>query len=258
MTVSRSDRVDAGGADRAERRSVLDEALLLAVPPDEVRDLVDVAVGAGRDRREADRRQRRERRRGARVRPVLEQEADRRRVGGLEHRRRQAVDHDQDDRLRPSSVAGERAEPGVAVGCAAAQAQRRAAAPRAPRGSRAPARTRARHRRARRARAVRPVPPRCRRAAARRRRAAPSRTRRRLRRRARRAASSHCQNAKPTATATAAATTAPGAAAAAHPTAATPKRRAEAGEDSDRVPGPHRPASVGSLVRLAAGRSRRA
>ena len=85
---------------RGERGAVLDEALLVAVPPDEVRDAVDVAVAAGRDRREADRRQRRERRDGAAVAAVVEQEPERRRVGRLEHRRRQPVDDDQDDRLR--------------------------------------------------------------------------------------------------------------------------------------------------------------
>ena len=37
-------------ANRAERRAVLDEPLLAPVVPDEVRDLVDVGVRAGRER----------------------------------------------------------------------------------------------------------------------------------------------------------------------------------------------------------------
>ena len=154
--------------------------------------------------------------------PCSSEEADRRRVGGLEHRRRQAVDHDQDDRLRLSDRARASADrrDGRARGGAGA---RRAAARRAPRGSRAPARTRALRRRARRRRAASPCRRACRRAAAHRRRAAPSRT---LPQHGagerRRAASSHCQNAKPIATATAAATTAAGITRRSAPAAATP------------------------------------
>ena len=112
------------GAERGERGAVLDEALLLPVPPDEVRDPVDVGVRSGRDRGEAHRRQRREGRDRAAVAAVVEQEAERRRVGRLEHRRRQAVDHDQDDRLRaPRSVTGEGAQARVLLGCAAPRPQ---------------------------------------------------------------------------------------------------------------------------------------
>ena len=103
---------EPGGAKRGERRAVLDEPLLLAVPPDEVGDPVHVGVAAGRDRGEADRRQRRERRGRAAVAAVVEQEAERGRLGRLEHRRRQAVDHDQDDGSSRcgSSVTRERAQ----------------------------------------------------------------------------------------------------------------------------------------------------
>ena len=59
-TVSRSERRVPAARIGAERGAVLDEPLLAAVVPDEVRDLVHVGVRAGRDRREADGRQRRE------------------------------------------------------------------------------------------------------------------------------------------------------------------------------------------------------
>src|SRR5205823_8859795 len=48
---------DAGGAQRRERGPVLDDALLASMPPDEMRNVVDIRTGAGRDRRQADRRQ---------------------------------------------------------------------------------------------------------------------------------------------------------------------------------------------------------
>ena len=91
---------DAGRAHRAERRAVLDDPLLTAMPPDEVRDLVHVGMRSRGDRREADRRQRREGRRRAPVGAVLGEEPDRGRVGCFEHRRRQAVDDHEDDGLQ--------------------------------------------------------------------------------------------------------------------------------------------------------------
>ena len=91
-----------GGDDRAERRAVLDEPPLLPVEPDEVRDVVDVRMRAGGDRRGADRGQRRERRERARGR--CRRWRGTRAAGAssaldraLEDRRRQAVDHDQDE-----------------------------------------------------------------------------------------------------------------------------------------------------------------
>ena len=98
-------------------------------------------------------------RRGAPVRRRARRGTERGRVGGLEHRRRQAVDDDEDDRLRPA-VARERAQPRVAVGRPAAQTRAEHEARRAPRGSRGPARTRAPHRRVRRAPSRTAVPPR--------------------------------------------------------------------------------------------------
>jgi hypothetical protein len=73
---------EARRADRAERRPVFDDPLLLTVPPDEVRDVMPVRMRPGRDRAEADGRQRRERRRGATVLAVLREEAQRRRGRG--------------------------------------------------------------------------------------------------------------------------------------------------------------------------------
>src|SRR5438034_1140173 len=64
---------EPGCPDRAERGAVLDSPLLLAVPPDEVRNVMDVWVPARRDRGEAHGCQRRERRGRACVRAVLEQ-----------------------------------------------------------------------------------------------------------------------------------------------------------------------------------------
>ena len=107
--VQAVDRVDqrsprSGRAHGAERGAVLDDPPLAAVIPDEVRDLVHVRMRAGGERREADRRQRGESGDGATVAPVLGEQRERR--GGLaaerllEHRRRQPVDHDQDELLR--------------------------------------------------------------------------------------------------------------------------------------------------------------
>ena len=96
----------AGGA---EGRAVLDEPLLAAVPPDEVRDLVDVGMGSGRDRREADRRERGKRRRRAAERPALRERRQRRRrlcaERPLQHGRRQPVDHDEDELRRCAALA---------------------------------------------------------------------------------------------------------------------------------------------------------
>ena len=93
----------SGGPDGAERGAVLDEPLLPAVVPDEVRDLVDVRVSAGDERREADGRQGRKGRDRAAIAPVRGEESERGRGAVaddlLEHRRRQPVDHDQDEAL---------------------------------------------------------------------------------------------------------------------------------------------------------------
>src|SRR5581483_10869809 len=107
---------------RGERGAVLDDALLTAVPPDEMRNVMDVRPGAGRDRRQAHGRQRWEDRRSAAVIAVCgkKRECGRAALGGaLERLRRHAVDDDQDEllpgvrhRLTPS-VLGERAQPGV-------------------------------------------------------------------------------------------------------------------------------------------------
>ena len=103
----------AGDANRPERGSVLDDPLFLAVPPDEVRDVIGASGGAPvaiDDRHTASATGRSTSRAGTcRAR----QESDRGRVGCFEHRRRQAVDDDEDDGL---SVARERAQPCVAVG----------------------------------------------------------------------------------------------------------------------------------------------
>ena len=48
---------EPGCAYRGERRAVLDDATLLAVPPDEMRNVVDIGSCARRDRRQAHRRQ---------------------------------------------------------------------------------------------------------------------------------------------------------------------------------------------------------
>ena len=95
---------DPGGTDGLERAPVLDDPPLVAVEPDEVRNLVHVAVGAGGDRGEADRSQRGEDRRRPPVLALGGEGGERRRVAGadrpFEHRRRQPVDENQDDGTR--------------------------------------------------------------------------------------------------------------------------------------------------------------
>ncbi len=94
---------------RLEGRSVLDEPLLAAVVPLQRRDARPVGPGAGRDRREADRRQRRERRDGLPEAAALDEHAQvRRRTardGGGEGVRREAVDDDQDQLARRHEAA---------------------------------------------------------------------------------------------------------------------------------------------------------
>ena len=93
---------DAGDADCAERAAVLDETLLPAVEPGEMRDLVDVAVPARRDGGQADGGQRGKHRRGAPVGAAFGEAGQCRGVPGsdcaLQHRRGEAVDDDQDQR----------------------------------------------------------------------------------------------------------------------------------------------------------------
>src|SRR5205807_272216 len=67
----------AGRPQRREGRPVLDDPPLAAVVPDEVRDVVDVGMRPRHDRREADRRQRGERRGRVAVLAVLGEEAER-------------------------------------------------------------------------------------------------------------------------------------------------------------------------------------
>ena len=92
-----------GRANGTERGAVLDEPALAAMEPDEVWNPVHVRVRAGRERGEADRRQRREGRHRTAIAAVVHQEAERRdrlpldRV--LQHPRREAVDDDQDELL---------------------------------------------------------------------------------------------------------------------------------------------------------------
>ena len=108
LLVHVEDRVEkglarAGRANRRERGPVLDDPALAAVVPDEMRNPVDVGVGAGRDRRQADRRQRGKRRDPAPVIAVLGEELQRGRPvvlsRTLEGGRGEAVDHDQDQLL---------------------------------------------------------------------------------------------------------------------------------------------------------------
>ena len=105
LAVHVDDRVEdpprhPGCTERRERRPVLHDPLLAAVVPDEMRDVVDVRMSAGRKRRETHRRQRGERRDRALVASVLGEERQRRRAlvadGRFEDRRRQAVDDDED------------------------------------------------------------------------------------------------------------------------------------------------------------------
>src|SRR5215472_3555904 len=105
LRVEVDDRVadparEPGRAEGAEGRAVLDEAVLVAVPPDEMRDLVHVGKRAGRDRGEAYGCERGEDGRGTAVLALVGEEAQRRRVHRLEHGRCQAVDDDEDDGLR--------------------------------------------------------------------------------------------------------------------------------------------------------------
>ncbi len=108
LLVHVEDRVEdraprAGRADRGERGAVLDDALLAAVVPDEMGDVVHVRVRAGCDRRQADRSQRRESGDAAAVTAVRGQEGERGRRSGfdrvLEDVGREAVDDDEDQLL---------------------------------------------------------------------------------------------------------------------------------------------------------------
>ena len=94
---------------RLERGSVLDEPLLAAVVPLQRRDPRPVGSGAGRDRREADGRERRERRDGLPEAAALDEHAQVRRGtardGGCEGVRREAVDDDQDQLARRHEAA---------------------------------------------------------------------------------------------------------------------------------------------------------
>ncbi len=135
------------GPHGSERRAVLDQPALGAVPPDEMRNPVDVGVPAGGDRGEAHRGERREGRRRAAVAPVVEQEPERR----ASRSPRALLDG-----VRPSITTRTTGLPRGALssherGCAgprAGQAPGSGAAARAPaaqslRGSPRPARTRA-------------------------------------------------------------------------------------------------------------------
>ncbi len=99
-------------AQSSERRAVLDDALLAAMPPDEMRDVVHAGPGAGRDRREADRRERRKDRRRAAVHAVRGEERERGCAAAfdrtLEAGGRQPVDDDQDELLHAQSFASVR------------------------------------------------------------------------------------------------------------------------------------------------------
>ena len=147
--LARSHRPHGG-----ERGAVLDDPLLAAVVPDEVRDVVDVGEGARRDRREADRRQRGEH---ARPSPRPAGFGDRGEGGQascgeplLERLRRQPVDDDEDE--LPSVPARQLSpwrgfsDPRGASPRACSASTRRSA-PRPRRGSRAAGSRRARPRR---------------------------------------------------------------------------------------------------------------
>ena len=135
----------AGRPHRPERRAVLDQPLLAAVVPDEVRDLVHVRIRARGDRREAHGRQRGEdgrRRAGScRARPAASARAS----------TRVPSEPSSIDGVRPSTIARTTfrltwrasAGPRSARPCAGA-AGRRGRARRLPRDSRRPARRRAR------------------------------------------------------------------------------------------------------------------
>ena len=155
MIVSRIALARAGAAKRGERRAVLDDAPLAAVVPDEVRDLVDVGMRAGHERREAHGRQRREtvetrvrtsrarraRRASARASPTASSNID----------GRQPVDDDQKGLSRgQGSAARHVAPPAVSAGAVPRRAVR------VRRGTRAPGRRRAPPGRARRRRRTPP------------------------------------------------------------------------------------------------------
>ena len=173
---------------------------------------------------------------------VLGEEAERRRVGGLEHRRRQAVDRRPGRPASASpagSVAGERAQARVPLRRAGAQARaehrhRERLEVADHRHERERGADERREREERRGAAARAAAPQ--RAA---RRAAPTRARRRARRPPPPAASSHWPKASPIATATATATTSAGERAPQRTGRGDAERRAEADEDADRVPVPH-------------------
>ena len=103
------DRVDdrlreAGFPERRERRAVLDDPLLLPVPPRERRDVMNVGAGARRNRAEADRREGREDGGRAAVLAVRGEVGERGCAtaldGVLERLRRHPVQDDQDELLR--------------------------------------------------------------------------------------------------------------------------------------------------------------
>ena len=154
---------NAGRAHCRERRAVLDDAPLAAMPPDEMRDVMHVRARPGRDRREAHRRERREDRRRAPVRAVLGEERERRRAVAVEARSKPAgVIPSTTIRTsffgRHQSFASVR-NPAYRSG-ARLRNRRRARAARAPRGSRERARARARRRGAPRRATSAAVPPR--------------------------------------------------------------------------------------------------
>src|SRR5581483_9985588 len=102
------------------------DALLRTVPPDEMRNVVDIRSCAGRDRRETHGRERGEDGRAAPVVAVRSEECERRRAPALgralEGVGRHPVDDDENGFLgRHSLVPGERAQPGVSLGLAAPQ-----------------------------------------------------------------------------------------------------------------------------------------
>ena len=134
LSVHVDDRVEyparhSGGTQRGERRAVLDDPPLAPVVPDEMGNVVHIGMRACDERREADGRQRRERRHRTVVAALLGEERQRgcalvahRR---LEHRRREAVDDDQDEPLRVRlSLGQESAVPHSAQACGRAGARR--------------------------------------------------------------------------------------------------------------------------------------
>ena len=131
--------------------------------------------GAGRDRGEADRRERREDRGRLPVVAVLGEEGERRRAAALdralERRRGHPVDDDEHELLRHVPgllVPRERSQTGVPLGPRAPEPRARGPAAPARRGSRRPGSRRAPRRRARRRRRAAPCRRACRRASGRR------------------------------------------------------------------------------------------